>query len=161
MIKGFDPIFDGNSRVLILGSFPSVKSRQIGFYYGHPQNRFWRVLGEALNEPAPQTVKDKISYLLRHEIALWDIIESAEIKGSSDTDLTADKSVVGDIKWLIQRLPNLELIICNGKKSYAETIKILGEKDTILYLPSTSPRNVSFSITPWLKALEFLPKSSE
>ncbi len=161
MINGFKPIYDKNSKVLILGSFPSVKSREIGFYYGNPRNRFWQTLGEVLNDQVPDSIEDKQNYLLRHRIALWDIIERADIKGSSDTDLTADKTLVGDVKALLKRMPNLELIICNGKKSYAETVKILGEKESIICLPSTSPRNVSFNKTAWINALKFLAKNSE
>ncbi len=161
MIKGFDPIFDTESQVLILGSFPSVKSREVGFYYGHPQNRFWKTLGEAINEPVPDGVLEKRNYLLRHRIALWDVIEQADIVGSSDADLTKDKSKVGDVITLVKHLKNLKLIICNGKKSYAETVKILGESEKIICLPSTSPRNVSFTKTSWLDALKFLAKNSE
>ncbi len=153
MIKGFEPVFDAESKVLILGSFPSVKSRQVGFYYGNPQNRFWRVLEKAFNQVVPTDAQGKVGYLLRHGIALWDIIVSADIVGSSDEDLTADKSEVGDINSLIKNMPKLKLIICNGKKSYAETLKALKTPVSVICLPSTSPRNVSFDESKWIKAL--------
>ena len=71
----FEPVFDGNSRVLILGTFPSVKSREQGFYYGHPQNRFWKILAGILKEPVPETIEDKKKFLLSHGIAIWDVIK--------------------------------------------------------------------------------------
>ena len=86
-VHTIDPIYNSESRILILGSFPSVKSREIGFFYGHPQNRFWCVLAELFSEEKPETVDDKKAFLLRHRIALWDVIGSCEIKGSSDISI--------------------------------------------------------------------------
>lgn len=82
------PVYDENSRILILGSFPSVKSREAAFFYGHPQNRFWRVLAAVLGEETPQTAAEKKSLLLRHGVALWDVIASCDIAGSSDASIT-------------------------------------------------------------------------
>ena len=83
-VHSIPPVFDENSRVLILGSFPSVKSREVGFFYGHPQNRFWTTLGHVLDDDIPHTVDEKRAFLLSHGIALWDVIASCEITGSSD-----------------------------------------------------------------------------
>ena len=87
------PVYDENSRILILGSFPSVKSREAAFFYGHPQNRFWRVLAAVLGEEAPQTAAEKKSLLLRHGVALWDVIASCDIAGSSDASITTSRAV--------------------------------------------------------------------
>lgn len=160
--KGFPPVCDDNSRVLILGSFPSVKSREIGFYYGHPQNRFWKMLSVALGSPVPESIDGKISFLKSRGVALWDIIETADITGSSDADITNDKSTVSDIKNLVKKLGKLEKIICNGKKAYSETLKEMGATDVkIDCLPSTSPRNVSYDQTAWICALSFLKDNAE
>lgn len=95
----FAPVFDENSKVLILGTFPSVKSRANNFYYGHPQNRFWKVLAALCGELVPQTVEEKKSLVLRHQIAIWDVIESCDIIGSSDSSI---KNVVpADIAGLL------------------------------------------------------------
>ena len=80
------PVFDEMSRILILGSFPSVKSREAGFFYGHPQNRFWRVLAAVLGCPVPATIDEKRNMLLAHHVAVWDVIASCEITGSSDSE---------------------------------------------------------------------------
>jgi len=81
----FEPVFDEHSRILILGSFPSVKSREIQFYYGHPQNRFWKLMAQLLDVPIPQSIDEKKTMLLTHGLALWDVIASCDIKGSSDS----------------------------------------------------------------------------
>ena len=83
----FLPVYNEESRILILGSFPSVKSRENQFYYGHPQNRFWKVIAEIFNEPVPQTIDEKKDLLLRHRIAVWDVINSCDIVGSSDSSI--------------------------------------------------------------------------
>ena len=83
----FPPLYDANSRILILGSFPSVKSREQNFFYGHPQNRFWKVMAAVFGEAVPQTVEEKRAFLLGHNIALWDVIASCDIEGSSDSSI--------------------------------------------------------------------------
>lgn len=98
-IHNISPVYDENSAVLILGSFPSVKSRKEGFFYGHPQNRFWKVLSAVFNEPCPETVPEKKELLLRHNIALWDVIASCDIEGSSDASIT--NVVPNDISGII------------------------------------------------------------
>ena len=86
-LHNIPPIFDENSEILILGSFPSVKSRETGFFYGHPQNRFWRVLAALENEETPQSIEEKKTFLLRNRIAVWDVIKSCDITGSSDSSI--------------------------------------------------------------------------
>ena len=87
IVHEFEPVFDGNSRVLILGSLPSVKSREQGFYYGHPQNRFWRVTAAVFGEPVPNTIAEKRAMLLRCGVAVWDVIAECDIIGSSDASI--------------------------------------------------------------------------
>ena len=103
------PVYDENSRILILGSFPSVKSREAAFFYGHPQNRFWRVLAAVLGEETPQTTAEKKSLLLRHGVALWDVIASCDIAGSSDASITNVVHRAGP-PHLLQRRHGLPLL---------------------------------------------------
>ena len=142
---GFGPVFDSSSRVLILGSFPSVKSREIGFYYGHPQNRFWRVLGTLLGEEVPDTVDGKRAYLLRHGIALWDVIESCEIVGSSDASVKDPEPT--DLSVILSVSP-IERIFCNGKLAYSLLLKYgnVPAAVPVFCLPSTSPANAAWSL---------------
>ena len=152
--NGFEPVIDQNSKVLILGSFPSVKSRQIGFYYGNKRNRFWNTVEKAVGEKVPESVEDKKEYLLKHKIALWDVIEQASIRGSMDSDLKKENSKVASVNALIEKYKNLILVICNGKKAweiYSRTCKV---KVKAIYLPSTSPANVVFSQQEWIETLK-------
>lgn len=112
------PVYDENSRILILGSFPSVKSREAAFFYGHPQNRFWRVLAAVLGEEAPQTAAEKKSLLLRHGVALWDVIASCDIAGSSDASIT--NVVPNDLSRILDAAP-VRRIFCNGAQPTAFT----------------------------------------
>ena len=143
MFDCFEPVIDKKSKVLILGSFPSVKSREINFYYGNKQNRFWKVLEEYFDEKVPENADGKRAFLLAHHIALWDIIGSSTIKGSSDNELVKKIDSVNDIPKLLQDFPIIQAVICNGKASYSLTKKYFPNID-ISYLPSTSPANVSF-----------------
>ena len=95
-----EPVYDQDSRILILGSFPSVKSREAKFFYHHPQNRFWKVLAALFQEEVPQTIEEKKTFLLRNHIALWDVIESCDIKGSSDSSITNVK--VNDLDLIVK-----------------------------------------------------------
>ena len=113
-IHPLEPIFDENSRILILGTFPSVKSRETKFYYGHPRNRFWKVISTLVGEPIPTTIEEKTTLLLRHGIALWDVLSSCEIKGSSDSSISNPKP--NDRGAIIQKT-QLRHIFTNGKKS--------------------------------------------
>lgn len=139
------PLFDENAKILILGSFPSVKSRECGFYYGHPQNRFWKVTAFIFGEQVPCTVEEKRSMILRNHVALWDVIASCDITGSSDSSI---KNVVpNDVKRVINS-SNVQKIYVNGKKAKSLYDKYLEEElgITAVCLPSTSPANASWSL---------------
>ena len=109
-----EPVFDKRSRVLMLGSIPSPKSREQGFFYGHPQNRFWRVLAAVFDEPAPRTVADKKDLLLRRGIALWDVAASCEIKGASDASIR--NVVPNDLKRILETA-DIQAVFCTGAKA--------------------------------------------
>ena len=139
------PVFDKDSRVLILGSFPSVKSREEGFFYGHPQNRFWKVTSLVFSEDTPVTVGEKKSFLLRNHIALWDVIGSCEIDGSSDSSIR--NVTVNDIT-VILKSADIKAIYLNGRKAYQLYQKYMFpiiRRDGIC-LPSTSPANASWDL---------------
>ncbi len=152
--KGFEPVIDKNSKILILGSFPSVKSRQQGFYYGNKQNRFWKVLEKAFNSPVPNDIDGRKEFLFSHNIALWDVIESSSLTGSMDSDLNENNSIPVDLDKILKSFANIELIILNGRKAYNVFKKF--NKDCskkFVYLPSTSPANVRFDIDIWINTL--------
>lgn len=107
-----DPLYDNNSQILILGSFPSVKSRESGFFYGHPQNRFWRVLSAVFENPTPTTIAEKKKFLLSNHIAVWDVLYSCEISGSADS--TIKKTVPNDVEMILNKC-NIKRIFVNGK----------------------------------------------
>ena len=141
----FEPVFDENSKVLILGTFPSVKSRENQFYYGHPQNRFWKVIAGLTESEVPQTIEEKKNLLLEHGIAIWDVIESCDIIGSSDSSI---KNVVpADIERVVAN-SKIQNIYANGgtaKKLYEKySQKKTGRE--IIGLPSTSPANAAYSL---------------
>lgn len=150
IIHPIPPVYNGSSRVLILGSFPSVKSREYGFFYGHPQNRFWRVVAAVFDEKTPESIEEKKAFLLRNGIAAWDVIHSCEITGSSDSSIR--NAVPNDIKHIIEE-SRIERIFTNGKKS-DELYKKYLEKQTgikAVCLPSTSPANAVYSIEKLIK----------
>lgn len=150
IIHPFTPVYNSESTVLILGSFPSVKSRENKFYYGHPQNRFWKILAVLFNESVPITVEDKIEFLLKNKIALWDVIESCEINGSSDSSIRNVKTT--EINLLINN-SNIKNIFVNGKAAekyyykYQYPITNVEAK----YLPSSSPANAKMSLEDLIK----------
>lgn len=139
------PFYNPDSEILILGSFPSVKSREQMFFYGHPQNRFWKVLALVFDSVCPVTIDEKRSFLTANKIALWDTIAECEIVGSSDSSIT---NVVANDISLILNNSNVKNIFTNGKTSYKcyneYILNNVGVKAT--YLPSTSPANASWSI---------------
>ena len=141
----FPPVYDENSEILILGSFPSVKSREMQFFYGHPQNRFWRVLAQVLNETVPQTIAEKKEMLLRHHIALWDVIASCDIAGSSDSSIR--NVVPNNLAYIIGR-SRITGIYANGAKAKQLYDKYLAKELGIeaVQLPSTSPANAAYSV---------------
>ncbi len=139
------PLYDGNSRILILGSFPSAASRKARFFYGHPQNRFWRVLAALYEEKTPESTEEKRSFALGHGIALWDVIASCEIRGSADS--TVREACPNDLSPIL-RGSRVERIFTNGRLS-SELYARYQEKETgirAVYLPSTSPANAAFGM---------------
>ena len=150
------PVYDKNSKILILGSFPSVKSREANFFYGHPQNRFWKVLATVFDVKTPSTVEEKRAFLLEHGVAVWDVIKSCDIVGSSDSSI---KNVVPNDLREILNSADIRQIFVNGKtaeqyyKKYIE--KEIGRK--AICLPSTSPANAAWNVerlvTEWMQIL--------
>ena len=138
-INSFPPIVNDNSRILILGSMPGAKSLQMQQYYAFPQNQFWRIMFYLFDEGLSEDYETRINLLKQNGIALWDVIESCERKGSSDTEIKDE--VDNNIPELIKNHPNIQTIFCNGQKSYKNLLKILGKdfKIPIVVLPSTSP----------------------
>lgn len=139
------PVFDGNSKILILGSFPSVKSREQMFFYGHPKNRFWKVLASVFDDTLPLTVNEKRAFLLKHGVAVWDVIASCDIIGSSDSSIRNVKP--NDIE-IILSAADIKAIFVNGKtaeKYYNKYLKEKIHREAIL-LPSTSPANAKLTL---------------
>ena len=152
VVQTFAPVYDQHAKILILGTLPSVKSREAQFYYGHPQNRFWRVLAAIFAEPVPQTIPEKKAMLLRNRVAIWDVIESCDIIGSSDSSI---KNVVAaDVAGLLQKT-GIQRIYANGTLAKNLYDKFLAEETGLpaVKLPSTSPANARFRledlVTAW------------
>ena len=135
-----EPVYDKHSKILILGTMPSPKSREFGFYYSHPQNRFWRVMGELFHEPAPENNNEKRAFLLRRQIAVWDVLQSCEIDGADDNSIRNPRQ--NDIN-LILNAADIQAIYTTGKKATGLYKKMCLPKTgrESLYLPSTSPAN--------------------
>ena len=155
----FGPVYNKNSKILILGSFPSVKSRELNFYYGHPQNRFWKLMSKIYNEEIGDEIDLKKQFLLKNNIALWDSLKSCEIKGSSDASITNVE--INNIEELIKK-SNISKIIFNGKAAYNLFFKNADMNKysnlEIRILPSTSPANAAYSLDKlfdiWSKELK-------
>lgn len=153
----FLPVWDAHTKVLILGSFPSVKSREMQFYYGHPQNRFWKMLAGVFGVPEPRTIEEKKALLLQEGVGLWDVIASCEIRGSSDSSIR--NVVPADLAGLLQKAP-VEKILANGAtahklyQKYAEPLTGMAA----VKMPSTSPANAAWSlerlVTAWKEELQ-------
>ena len=145
IVHSFEPVYDKDSEILILGTLPSVKSRENNFYYGHKQNRFWKVLATLLKEPVPETIEEKKAMLLAHRIALWDVIQSCDIKGSSDSSI---KNVQPTDIGMILEKTNITRIYANGNKAgqlYKRyQFPVTGIEAMVL--PSTSPANAAWSL---------------
>ncbi|MCR5122841.1 MAG: DNA-deoxyinosine glycosylase [Ruminococcus sp.] len=146
VVHGFEPVFDERSRVLVLGSLPSVKSREQGFYYGHPQNRFWRVTAAVFGEAVPPvTIPEKKAFLLRRGVALWDVIAECDIIGSADSSIR--NVVPADLSQILDAAP-IRAIFANG--GTAERLYIKYQQAAtgrgIIKLPSTSPANAAWNI---------------
>lgn len=152
MHKGFDPVVFCDSEILILGSFPSVKSREEGFYYGNKTNRFWKTLSQAFNEPLLVNINEKIDFLKKHRIALWDVAYRCDIQGSSDSNIKKGKYELAAVNQLIGA-HSFKKIICNGKKAYQLFSENFITEVPVFCLPSTSSANVKFNKEAWILAL--------
>lgn len=144
IVHTFPPVYDADSRVLILGTLPSVKSRENGFYYGHPRNRFWSVLAALFEEPVPVTIPEKQAMLLRNGVALWDVVYSCDIRGSDDSSI---RNVEPTDLGTILETANIRQIYVNGSKA-GELFRKYQQQRTgksAVVLPSTSPANAAWS----------------
>ena len=141
----FGPLYNENSRVLILGSFPSVRSREQNFFYGHPQNRFWKVIAAVFDQDVPQAIDEKKMMILDNGLALWDSIASCEISGSSDASIRNARA--NDIGIILDKC-SIERIYCNGRKSYELYCKYIEPENgrEAVCLPSTSPANARWTL---------------
>lgn len=159
VIHPIPPVFDRNAKILILGSFPSVKSREGHFFYHHPQNRFWKTLAAVLHVPVPQTIEEKKTFLLSHRIAVWDVIASCSIEGSSDSSI---RDVVPNDLGTILSAADIKAVFCNGKTSWNYYKKYQEHATGIpaVSLPSTSPANAAWTLPKltdaWSVILDFL-----
>lgn len=158
-ISSFPPLIDDQSEILILGSIPGVKSLEMQQYYAHPQNKFWKIILELLKEEFTEDYFKRIKTLKKHNIALWDVIDSCERKGSLDSEIKNEEA--NQIAALLEEYPNVKAIFCNGGKSYKNLQKLLGKdyKLPVFLMPSTSPlHTISFErkFEEWKKVLEFL-----
>ena len=151
----FEPFFDQNSEILILGSFPSVKSREQMFFYGHPQNRFWKVIDAVTKSKIPVTIEEKKTLLKANRIALWDVIASCEITGSSDSSI---KDVTANDISVILNTAEIRQIFVNGKtaeKYYNRYIRDTIKQEAVC-LPSTSPANAGWRIDKLIEAWQLI-----
>ena len=160
IIHSIEPVFDAESRVLILGTMPSPKSREVQFYYGHPQNRFWRVLAAVLGEEVPQSVPEKKAMLLRHRIALWGVLAECEITGASDSSIR--NPVANDLSVILDHAP-VQAVFTTGATAWKLYTRLQKPHTGIeaVRLPSTSPANCAVkmealteaykAILPWLE----------
>lgn len=151
-----EALYDADSRILILGTMPSVKSRELGFYYAHPQNRFWKIMAHYFDEPL-KTKEERIAFCHRHHIALFDVLQSCEIKGSSDSSI--QKAVPNDLRPILNTA-NITAIFTTGKKAYDLYQRYLKQQtgmDAIL-LPSTSPANAQKSLEALIEDYQVILK---
>lgn len=160
IIHPIPPLYNQDSRILILGSFPSVKSREGEFFYHHPQNRFWRVLATLFDEPLPKTIEEKRELLLKNRIAVWDVIQSCEITGSSDSSI---REVVPNDLTPIFRAAKIRGVFTNGGTATRLYRKYILPMNGIQNtgLPSTSPANAGCSMEQLLKAWECIKMTGE
>lgn len=158
VIHNIPPVLDRNSKILILGSFPSVKSREAEFFYGHPQNRFWKVTAAVFGCDIPQTTEEKKKFLLENHIALWDVAASCEVEGSSDSSI---KNVVPNDISLILSSAEISQIFVNGKtaeKYYNKYIRPTVGREAVC-LPSTSPANAAKSLNNLISEWSIINKA--
>ena len=151
----FPPLYNERSRILILGSFPSIKSREQMFFYGHPQNRFWKVMAAVFEMPVPETIEEKRAFLLAHGVAVWDTIASCDITGSSDSSI---RNVIPNDLTPILSAAHIERIYVNGKTSekyYNKYIRDVIGREAVC-LPSTSPANAAWSLQRLVQAWQVI-----
>lgn len=156
MFNGFEAVFNNKSEILILGSFPSVKSRANGFYYGNKQNRFWKMLEFVFNENIEDDIDFKKHFLLSHHIALFDVVEESDLKGSADISLEKSNHKLADFSFLLPPNTGVKKVICNGKTAFNLFTENYNCPVPVIYLSSTSSANPRFSYEEWNKELEFL-----
>ena len=160
-ISSFPPIIDKESKILILGSIPGVKSLEMQQYYAHPQNKFWKIICEIFNEEFTTDYTERIKILEKYHVALWDVIDTCERKGSLDSEILNEEA--NKIGELLHNYPNIKAIFCNGQKSYKNLQKILLKEFhlPIIALPSTSPAHASLKyeekLLSWQKIKNYLP----
>lgn len=154
------PVYNAESRILILGSFPSVKSREAKFFYGHPQNRFWKVTSAIFGERTPDTIDEKTAFLLRNRIAVWDVIASCEIAGSSDSSI---RNVVPNDLSIILQSAQIRQIYVNGGTAarYYQKYQLPVTKMQAVTLPSTSPANAAWQIERLTAAWSIIKNNAE
>ena len=151
IVHPIPPVFDADSRILILGTMPSPRSREVGFYYGHPQNRFWKVMAQLFEEPIPASTENRTAFLHRHHIALWDVLERCEIDGAQDSSIR--NPVANDLTKILEAAP-IGAIFATGKTA-AKWYTRLIEPQTgmpVIPLPSTSPANCAVSLEALVQA---------
>ncbi|WP_404985422.1 DNA-deoxyinosine glycosylase [Chryseobacterium sp. M5] len=158
-ISSFPPFIDEQSKILILGSIPGVKSLEKQQYYAHPQNKFWKIIFELFSEEFTEDYSVRINILKKNHIAIWDVIDSCERKGSLDSEIKNEEA--NQIEKLLENYPNIKAVFCNGGKSYKNLQKLLGKnfRIPIYLLPSTSPlHTISFErkFEDWKKVLDYL-----
>jgi hypoxanthine-DNA glycosylase len=153
----FQPIYNKDSKILILGSFPSVKSREGEFFYHHPQNRFWKVISAVYLEQLPISIEEKKELLLRNGVAIWDVIKSCEITGSSDNSI---KNVVPNDLSQILKAADIKRIFANGSTAYQLYERYIFPKSgrEIIKLPSTSPANAAYNVDKLLEDWYYIRK---
>ncbi len=157
MVHSIAPVYDENSEILVLGTFPSVKSREVGFFYGNPQNRFWRVLAYTFNCACPKSIEEKKELLLENRVALWDVLAACEIRGSADAAIR--KEVPNDFTEIL-KVCKIKKVLLNGNKAGQLYEKYLKEGLNLPYtvLPSTSPANARWKTEAlqevWKKEIE-------
>lgn len=160
LVHPIPPTFDKTSRILVLGSFPSPKSRESGYFYGHPQNRFWRIIADLFDEEVPVTVEEKHTLLQKHHIAAWDVIQSCTIKGASDSSIS--DVIVNDLRPILEG-SEIRQIFVNGKTAYKYfrkyTEPLIGR--TAVCLPSTSPANAAWSLSRLIEAWGVIKEYTE
>lgn len=151
IVHPIPPTYDGESRILILGSFPSAKSREMGYYYGNPNNRFWQVIAALYGEETPETVEERRAFLLRNRVAAWDVIAACTIEGASDNSI---RDVAPNDLTPILNGSKVEKVFCNGRIAYDLYCRYCEEQTGVraVCLPSTSPANAAWTLRRLIEA---------